>query len=207
MYSYFFGAARYDANMTTKFNTYGGPEESHLAYKGIDSLTLKADRRYNELTYEGEIDHFNQPHYELINEWRPTDKIQLGNTFYYFSGDGYYDQNRRRQDYEEFFPGVFEIKTTDSTLAPHNYYARDDSDHIEIDSLGQFTLTKVDISSADECRKATGAGFLGSQSSTTGETYLWEAKFEFTRPITPALSDGPTITPHRFLMCAIMITE
>jgi iron complex outermembrane receptor protein len=145
MYSYFFGAARYDANMTTKFNTYGGPEESHLAYKGIDSLTLKADRRYNELTYEGEIDHFNQPHYELINEWRPTDKIQLGNTFYYFSGDGYYDQNRRRQDYEEFFPGVFEIKTTDSTLAPHNYYARDDSDHIEIDSLGQFTLTKVDI--------------------------------------------------------------
>lgn len=145
MYAYFFGVARYDANMTTKFNTYGGPEESHLAYKGIDSLTLKTDRRYNELTYEGEIDHFNQPHYELINNWRLADNLDLANTIYYFSGDGYYDQNRLRQDYEEFFPDVFEIKTADSTLAPHSYYARDDSDHIEIDSLGQYTLEKVDI--------------------------------------------------------------
>lgn len=145
MYAYFFGVARYDANMTTKFNTYGGPEESHLAYKGIDSLTLKTDRRYNELQYEGEIDHFNQPHYELINNWRLSDNLDLANTFYYFSGDGYYDQNRLRQDYEEFFPGDSLIKTTDSTLAPHNYYARDDSNHIEIDSLGQYTLKKVDI--------------------------------------------------------------
>lgn len=145
MYSYFFGVARYDAGMTTKFNTYGGPEESHLAYKGIDSLTLKTNRRYNELQYDGEIDHFNQPHYELINDWRLSDKIGLGNTFYYFSGDGYYDQKRNRQDYEEFFPGIETIKTTDSTFAPHNYYARDDSDHIQIDSLGQYWLTKVDI--------------------------------------------------------------
>jgi iron complex outermembrane recepter protein len=145
MYAYFFGIARYDANMVTKFNTYGGPEESHLAYKGIDSLTLKTDRRYNELTYNGEIDHFNQPHYELINNWHVANHLELANTFYYFSGDGYYDQNRLRQDYEEFFPGVFGVTTFDSTLAPHNYYARDGSGHIEIDSLGQYSLTKVDI--------------------------------------------------------------
>jgi iron complex outermembrane receptor protein len=145
MYAYFLGVARYDANMTLKFNTYGGPEESHLAYKGIDSLTLRLNRRYNELEYANEIDHFNQPHYELIHDWRINDKTDLANTLYYFSGDGYYSQKRNRQDYKEFFPNIIDIKTTDTTLAPRDYYAVDDSDHLKIDSLGRYSLTKVDI--------------------------------------------------------------
>lgn len=107
MFAYFFGIARYDETTTLKFNTYAGPEESHLAYKGIDKATLDTNRRFNELQYDNEIDHFNQPHYELIHTWKPRRGIELNNTLYYFEGEGYYNQLRYGKDLAEYNLGAF----------------------------------------------------------------------------------------------------
>ncbi len=145
MYSYFIGLARYDENMTWKFNTYGGPEESHLAYKGITENQLSDNRKFNELQYDDEIDHFNQPHYELIHDWKLNEDLNLSNTLYYFHGDGYYTQQRNRKDVEEYFPDIYVIAVLDTNLAPRDYYDTDDYDYFEVDDSGYYSIEKVDL--------------------------------------------------------------
>jgi iron complex outermembrane receptor protein len=143
-YSYFVGLARFDRDMVWKLNAYGGPEESHLAYKGITREMMATSRRYNELEFDGEIDHFNQPHYELLHDWNPGPGWKFSNTLYYFNGDGHYTQNRSARDIEEYFPGYSGIDVADSLLAPKNYYALDDSGSFAVDD-GHYTLIKADI--------------------------------------------------------------
>lgn len=103
LWSYFIGLGRYDENMVTRINIYGGPERSHLAYNGIDRRTLDTNRTYNPLSYPNEIDVFNQPHYELLHDWQLTPEIRLENSLFYFQGNGHYTQFRIRRKMKEFF--------------------------------------------------------------------------------------------------------
>ena len=140
LWSYYFSAARISTRHTTRLNFYGGPEETHLSYDGIPIEAVKGqitgdknhDRRLNPLTYKNEIDHFFQPHYELHDEWKLTDKIELFNTFYLFKGDGYYDQHRPGKNLEEYFyqPGQSIIQVDSDTLFPLEYYADEDEDSL-----------------------------------------------------------------------------
>ena len=107
-WSYYLSAARFSPRHTTRAVFYGGPEKTHLAYEGITKEQLASDRRYNPLTYPGETDNFFQPHYELHDEFRITEKLALDNSLYLFRGDGYYDQWRTDQDpHKYYFFGVF----------------------------------------------------------------------------------------------------
>jgi iron complex outermembrane receptor protein len=107
--SYFFGAERLDANMTTRIHFYGGPFSDGLVYNGIpkfynndlnlrrtnynyfklndaqDTVTYATNRRAQE------VEAFSQPHFELLNEWHLNSKLTFSNTFFYIQGDGYYD--------------------------------------------------------------------------------------------------------------------
>ena len=158
MYSYFFGVARYDKNMTWKFNTYGGPEELHLAYKGITLEQLETNRKYNELEYPDEIDHFNQPHYEFFHDWTLNDKMKLSNTVYYFHGEGYYNQFRSDRDLAEYDLGAFNdfdswgMYAESDSAFPTDFYANHDSTGNPMaDTSGanagyyQLAQTKVDM--------------------------------------------------------------
>jgi iron complex outermembrane recepter protein len=107
--SYFFGAIRFDRNMTTRFHFFGGPLEDGLAYTGLPKFVNddKKLRRQNlagwEIAPNGqgyvsttprrpqEAESFSQPHYELIHEWRLTPSITLHNTLFYYAGEGYFD--------------------------------------------------------------------------------------------------------------------
>jgi iron complex outermembrane receptor protein len=110
MTSYFFGAIRFDRNMTTRFHFFGGPIEDGLAYDGLpkfvnDNKTLRRQNpvagwtldstgkaySFVQLRRPQEIENFNQPHYELIHEWRLSPMLTLHNTFFYYAGEGFYD--------------------------------------------------------------------------------------------------------------------
>jgi len=85
--------------VTTRINLYGGPENLHLAYYGVDRSYLTGqvtgdpdrDRRANPLDWAGETDNFFEPHYELIQNVRLSEAASLTHTLFFFSGDGYYD--------------------------------------------------------------------------------------------------------------------
>ena len=82
-----------------RINVYGGREDCHLAYDGVPRDVLARDRRANPLTWPGEKDHFAQPHYELLHEWKPREDLTIANTVFYFAGTGYYRQFRERKHF------------------------------------------------------------------------------------------------------------
>ena len=100
MWNYYFSLARFGRTSTWRLNLFGGPEQTHLAYDGILRSALdggltgsrERDRRANPLTYPGEIDNFDQPHFQLVHSLALSPQTDLAQTFYAFQGDGYYDQ-------------------------------------------------------------------------------------------------------------------
>ncbi|RLE29876.1 MAG: hypothetical protein DRJ61_13715 [Acidobacteria bacterium] len=102
-WNYYATIEHYGRKNTTRLVLFGGPEDTHLAYEGITQAYLKGeitgnkrkDRRHNPLTYPGEIDHFFQPHFQLINDTQLSSNLRLNNTLYYFEGDGYYEQFKK----------------------------------------------------------------------------------------------------------------
>jgi iron complex outermembrane receptor protein len=117
MWNYYASIVRYGNKTTTRINLFGGPEKTHLAYEGVPKAYLdgeitgdqRVDRRYNPLEYPGEIDEFFQPHYQLIHSWQMNEQLVFQNTFFYFTGDGYFQQFKRDRWFPEYglepFPG------------------------------------------------------------------------------------------------------
>ncbi len=107
--SYFLGAVRLDKDMTTRIHFFGGPLADGLAYYGLpkfvnnnpklrrqnlaywESDSLQTFYTYAQPRRVQEIENFSQPHYELINEWQISPTAKLNNTFFYYTGDGYFD--------------------------------------------------------------------------------------------------------------------
>ena len=104
--SYYLSAVRYDENITTQLNIYGGPVSDGLAYTGLPKFAVKdkdlrkknysyweADKNSYDYTLErksGEIENFSQPHYELLNEWKIKDNIVFNSAFFLITGDGFF---------------------------------------------------------------------------------------------------------------------
>jgi len=101
-WAYFLGVARFDGRLTNRFQVYGGQEETHLAYNGIVKDSLNTNRKYNPLAFPGEIDHFTQPHYEILTDCRVNERWEFNNTLFYIKGKGYYDQFRTDRSYAEY---------------------------------------------------------------------------------------------------------
>jgi len=110
MNSYFFGAIRFDADMSTRFHFFGGPIQDGLAYDGLGKF-VNGDRvlrrqnvvagwtadsagdAYASVQYRRpqEAESFNQPHAELMNDWKLSSSLTLHNTLFYYTGEGYFD--------------------------------------------------------------------------------------------------------------------
>lgn len=105
--AYHISAVRYDDKLTTQFNFYGGPISDGLAYNGLAKFAIKDRklRRQNLSYFEAdansysyaqerrseETEKFSQPHYELLNEYKISDKVTLNSGLFYVLGEGYYD--------------------------------------------------------------------------------------------------------------------
>jgi iron complex outermembrane receptor protein len=100
MWNYFFSLTHFGESSRLRLVMFGGPENTHLAYDGVPKSVLDGgltgdadhDRRSNPLTYPGEQDNFTQPHFQLIHELAISPQTQLAQTFFVFTGSGYYDE-------------------------------------------------------------------------------------------------------------------
>lgn len=110
MWNYYLSLARLGERSRLRINLFGGPERTHLAYAGVPRAVLKGaltgnaerDRRFNPLTFPGEIDTFTQPHYQVIHEISLGPAVELAQTFYLFQGEGNYEQFRANRRLEEY---------------------------------------------------------------------------------------------------------
>jgi iron complex outermembrane recepter protein len=106
--SYYLSAVRYDKNLTTQINFYGGPIADGLAYTGLPKFAVKnkelrrANYSYWETDDQGnytytlnrrpdEIENFTQPHYELLNELQLNKNLTLNSALFLVTGDGFFD--------------------------------------------------------------------------------------------------------------------
>lgn len=101
-WAYYLSLSRLDPRVSTVVNLYGGPMRMHLAYWGVSREKLSEDRHFNPLTYENETDNFNQPHFELLNTVRLTDRMTLHNTLYHIHGNGYYEQYKEGKSFADY---------------------------------------------------------------------------------------------------------
>ncbi|MDQ7818490.1 MAG: TonB-dependent receptor [Melioribacteraceae bacterium] len=105
--SFHLSAVRYDEDMTTQINIYGGPVADGLAYNGLPKFAIKdrnlrkenlsyweADNRnytYKSVRRPDEIENFSQPHYELLNEFKINDRITVNSALFAVFGEGFFD--------------------------------------------------------------------------------------------------------------------
>ncbi|HHE54988.1 MAG TPA: TonB-dependent receptor [Caldithrix abyssi] len=106
--SYFLGLAYYTTNSTLRLQFYGGPIEDGLTYTGIPK-EYNSDSKLRKMNYnwwdygddqntiyfskrrKDEIENFNQPHFEILHEYRLNDRLTLNNTLFYIKGYGFFD--------------------------------------------------------------------------------------------------------------------
>lgn len=105
--SYYMAATRYDENFTTRLNIYGGPLEDGLVYYGLPRFAIedRDERRknYNYWSAENgaytwtserrkqEHEQFDQPHFEVLNEWEAAENLTFNSALFYVIGKGYFD--------------------------------------------------------------------------------------------------------------------
>jgi len=150
VWSYYFSARKVAGDHMLRLNLFGGPEETHLAYKGVPRSDLDGgrtgnadrDRRYNPLTYPGEADHFFEPHYELMHSWTPHRGLTLSQTLFWFDGRGYYDEGRRGEALSSY--RLDTLFTADSTRMPRGYYLMNpDGSLVEVGGRFRGVLTDL----------------------------------------------------------------
>lgn len=116
--NYFLGIIKYDEEMITRINIYGGPIEDAHAYVGIpkyynnDKKLRLENYSYWEISGDtvsystpqksNAIENFSQPHYELINEIKLKKNLILSNTLFYIQGDGFFDYDGDWVQYDPF---------------------------------------------------------------------------------------------------------
>lgn len=152
LWSYALSARKIAGRHSFRANLYGGPERTHLAYLGVSSDYLNGlvtgdrdrDRRFNPIAYEGEADHFFEPHYELIHSWSPGPRLALTQTLFYFDGEGYYDERRTLQSLSDYRLSPW--ATYDPTLFGADSLAYYENDGISLtrDTQGRVTVQNFD---------------------------------------------------------------
>lgn len=63
--SYFLQASYVDNNTLIKAIAFGGFEETYQSWYGVTADDLENDRTKNYYTYDNQVDHYNQDHYQL----------------------------------------------------------------------------------------------------------------------------------------------
>ena len=110
MWNYYLSLAHFGQSSRWRLVLFGGPEQTHLAYDGVPKSVLDGgltgsadrDRRTNPLTYPGEQDNFTQPHVQLVHELALSPSTQLAETFFVFTGSGYYDEYKTDRTLAEY---------------------------------------------------------------------------------------------------------
>lgn len=133
--AYHFSAIRFDENLTTQINFFGGPISDGLSYTGVakfavkDKILRRANYSYweaNETSYTytvnrrpEEIENFSQPHFELLNEYKINDNLKFNSTLFLVIGEGFFDYDG---SWSIYYDDYFRLKANgfDTNYIPTN---------------------------------------------------------------------------------------
>lgn len=120
--SYFLQTAYVDDKTLIKAIAFGGFEETYQSWYGVDAETLETNRTFNFYTYDNQVDHYNQDHYQLHWNQKYNNNWNSTLAFHYTWGRGYYEQYKEDQDFEDY--GFSDIIIGDEIINTTNLIRR-----------------------------------------------------------------------------------
>ena len=126
--SFFVSAAWYSENTVLKANIFSGFEETYQAWNGVPSVRLNNNmegmllygehglisekqtqeminsdsRTYNIYTYDHEVDHYQQDHYQLHFSHKLNPYMNLNASLFLTPGKGYYENYKENKKYSSY---------------------------------------------------------------------------------------------------------
>ncbi|MCK4662929.1 MAG: TonB-dependent receptor [Bacteroidales bacterium] len=126
--SFYISGGYYTGKSIIKLNVFSGIEETYQAWWGVPSVRLNNDeegmkeyldnwlyseqeyehmlnsnsRTYNYYTYDNEIDHYQQDHYQLLFSREITNNLNFNTAIHYTKGRGYYEQYKEDESFGNY---------------------------------------------------------------------------------------------------------
>ncbi|MBN2662559.1 MAG: TonB-dependent receptor [Bacteroidales bacterium] len=113
--SFYVSAAYFDSKTLIRATIFSGLEETYQAWNGVPKDSLLTNRTYNYYTYQNEIDHYVQSHYQFKMVRKFTDNLHLDLSAFYIKGKGYYEQFKADEDYSDY--GFDEVNIGSETVS------------------------------------------------------------------------------------------
>jgi iron complex outermembrane receptor protein len=152
--SFFVSGGYFTGSSILKLNIFSGLEETYQAWNGVPSVRLNNDfagmqryadhglytqkqvdemmasnnRTYNLYTYQNEVDHYQQDHYQLLFSHQFNDEFNLNASAFYTKGKGYYEnykEDQKLQDYQITTPIIGGDTITNSDLIQRKWLDND----------------------------------------------------------------------------------
>ncbi len=112
--SYFVSGAFYYKKNLLRFNMFSGLEETYQAWMGMPKASLDTNRHYNPYTYENQIDHYQQTHYQLLYSKEISSSLTLNTALHYTKGKGYYEEYKEAELLSKY--SLNPVQTTDGLI-------------------------------------------------------------------------------------------
>lgn len=92
--SYFLQGAWVGKRRSLRFITFRGNALTYQAWDGVPREVIDTNRTYNAFTYDNQVDHYDQTHYQLLFDQQLGPSTKLNITLFRVLGAGYYEQFR-----------------------------------------------------------------------------------------------------------------
>jgi iron complex outermembrane receptor protein len=100
--SYFLQGAWVGRTRSLRFVTFRGREITYQAWDGVPRELINTDRTYNGFTYNNQVDHYDQTHYQLLFDQQLGKEAVLNLTLFRVNGAGYYEQYKPDEDMADY---------------------------------------------------------------------------------------------------------
>ena len=128
MKSFYVSGAYFDKKTLIRLIMFSGLEETYQAWYGVPKEYLDTNRTYNPYTYDNEIDHYMQTHFQAFFVRKFNDNLHFETALHYTKGAGYYEQYKDDRDFSDYGlePLIFGTDTiTESDLIQRKWLDND----------------------------------------------------------------------------------
>jgi iron complex outermembrane receptor protein len=172
--SFYLSGSRHGDRSLLKADVFSGQEETYQAWNGVPEPILEnnpdeldryintlflddelaghlrdnlGNRSFNEFTYNDQVDHYQQDHYQLHYSYQLTDYWTANTSLHYTYGRGYFEEFRRDDDLSNY--GIGPVQIGNETISNSDLVRRRWLDNhfygavfsTEIDQSDRWTLT------------------------------------------------------------------
>ncbi len=113
--AWYLSGARTGSRSQLKVNVFSGKERTYQAWNGVPEEMLAENRRFNEFTYENQVDNYRQTHAQVHYSLQVSPTVNMHTALHYTRGLGYYEEFRENDRLNRYGISPIEIGGTTVT--------------------------------------------------------------------------------------------